>query len=154
MPFFLLALVVFGIATLLLGVFDSSRQRLPHEITIPAGVGLAGLLAGSAEAGGTWPEFARACAASLVGLALFVLIGFIAPHGLGGGDIALVPMLGLMLGYFGWGSVALGAASALGSAALTAATMLWRRRGSRVTTIAYGPFLLCGAWIGVIAGVH
>jgi leader peptidase (prepilin peptidase)/N-methyltransferase len=73
-------------------------------------------------------------------------------RGMGLGDVALAPVLGLVLGWLGWGPalVGLGAGFVIGAAVgVVLMAVGAARAGSRVP---HGPFLLTGAALGMLAG--
>jgi leader peptidase (prepilin peptidase)/N-methyltransferase len=73
-------------------------------------------------------------------------------RGLGFGDVKLAGVLGLYLGYLGWRSFAIGALTPSFLGGAFAIGLLVLRRANRKTAIAYGPFLIAGALIGVFVG--
>ena len=145
----LLLVVSAGIA---LFFIDLDCRRLPDAIVLPlwpatiAGLVLAGVLSGD------WPV-----ARALMGAGLWLLvIGGIwlatGGRGMGRGDVKLAPLLGLVLGWIGWGPASVGLAAAWLIGGLTAVILLAAGRTSRRQAIAFGPFLLTGYLIGVLAG--
>ena len=80
--------------------------------------------------------------------ALFV-VRIVDPRAIGGGDVKLAGLIGLHLGWLGWDTVALGSMFAFAGAGLFALVLvLMRRRGFGVR-IAFGPWLLGGAWAAI-----
>ncbi|MEV8525833.1 A24 family peptidase [Streptomyces sp. NPDC052000] len=138
-------------AVLLAGV-DLSVRRLPDILTLP----LAGVMAALLICAGVLPGHAgswiRALAGGLaLGGAYFVLF-LINPNGLGFGDVKLAVTLGMVLGWYGWGILFLGAfAGFLLGAAYGLGLMVLRRAG-RKDAIPFGPFMLGGAVVGVLLG--
>lgn len=80
-------------------------------------------------------------------LALFVFT----PSGIGFGDVKLALGLGAVLGWYGWDILFLGSFAGLFLASFFGVTLLVRGMG-RQATIAFGPFLLTGAWLGAVTG--
>ncbi|HMA46261.1 MAG TPA: prepilin peptidase, partial [Frankiaceae bacterium] len=70
--------------------------------------------------------------------------------GMGYGDVKLAGLLGLTLGWLGWGAVLLGLVAGVGCGGLAALGVLALRRAQRRTRIPYGPFLLAGALAGAL----
>ena len=88
-------------------------------------------------------------------LALFVfylLLRMLRAGGMGGGDVKLSGVLGVFLGYLGWDAVLTGAVAGFVFGGLFAAALLLARRGGRDTAVAFGPWMLLGAWAAILAG--
>ena len=71
---------------------------------------------------------------------------------MGGGDVKLAAVIGLVLGWHGWQALAVGAASAFVLGALHALALMASRRADGSTRIAFGPWMITGALIGIIVG--
>lgn len=80
---------------------------------------------------------------------LFFVLWFIYPRGLGYGDVRLAGVLGLALGWVGWGALLLGIWSGLllGGVLGGLLSLVTRRRD-----YPFGPFMLLGALLGVVLG--
>ena len=74
------------------------------------------------------------------------------PNGMGMGDVKLSGVLGLFLGYLGFGPLAVGVFAAFLLGGLAGILILLTRRGTRRTAIPFGPWMLAGAWLGILAG--
>lgn len=145
-------LLLVASAGIALVFIDLDCRRLPDAIVLPlwpattAGLVLAGVLSGD------WPV-----SRALMGAGLWLLvIGGIwlatGGRGMGRGDVKLAPLLGLVLGWIGWGPASVGLAAAWLIGGLTAVILLAAGRTSRRQAIPFGPFLLIGYLIGVLAG--
>ena len=144
--FLYLAAISFALA-----VIDVELHRLPNAIVLPAlPVGLALIGATAALTGDAAPLLT-----ALAGMLIFALVygipAFAIPGAMGMGDVKLAAVLGLYLGWLGATSAAVGliAGFLLGGAA--GVVLLLRGRG-RKAKIAYGPWLLAGAWTGIFLG--
>jgi leader peptidase (prepilin peptidase)/N-methyltransferase len=73
------------------------------------------------------------------------LAASIAPAGLGFGDVKLLGLLGLLLGWAGWGVLLTGVFLGLVVGALVSLMLLATRRAGWRTAIPFGPPLLAGA---------
>jgi leader peptidase (prepilin peptidase)/N-methyltransferase len=133
-----------------LSVIDLDVRRLPHRIVLPSYGIAALLLLPAAVAGPGWGAAVRGLAAAVLLYALYFLLSLY-PKGMGGGDVALAPLLGLYLGWLGWSSVAIGAFAGFLLGGIVGAVLLAGRRARRGTQIPFGPFMLAGAFVAVFA---
>jgi leader peptidase (prepilin peptidase)/N-methyltransferase len=141
-----------GAVGLALGVIDVDCHRLPDRLTLPSyPIGV--LLLGAASlARHDLPALARAALAAAVVFAVFFLLAFISPRSLGLGDVKLAGLLGLYLGWLGWGVLLLGLVAGFGVGAVAAVALLAGRRVGWRSDVAFGPSLLAGALLAVVAG--
>ncbi len=132
-----------------LAVIDLDCQRLPDRLTLPSfPVGLA-LLA----IPGDWSALGRAGLGAVAAGGAALLLALVAPSGgLGLGDVKLLGLLGLFLGWLGWGVLVLGVAVGFTLGALVAVGMLASRRAGLRDHLAFGPWLIAGALFAVVAG--
>ncbi|MFF4250951.1 prepilin peptidase [Streptomyces sp. NPDC001663] len=138
----------------LLAVVDFRVQRLPDVLTLPlagAALVLLGLTALVPEHAGDWPT--ALYGALVLGAAFFVLF-LINPGGMGFGDVKLALGLGAVLGWYGWPTVMLGTFAAFLLGALYGGALVVVRRAGRKTAIAFGPFLISGAFVGLLIGAY
>jgi hypothetical protein len=75
-----------------------------------------------------------------------------AGRGMGLGDVVLAPLLGLVLGWLGWGSSLVGLAPGFLGGAMVGVALIATGRAKRRSRIPHGPFMLAGALLGVFAG--
>jgi leader peptidase (prepilin peptidase)/N-methyltransferase len=133
-------------------LIDLDHHRLPDRIVLPSiGVG-AVLLALASWASGDWEALLRAGIGGAGLYALYYVIRFIQPRGMGGGDVKLAAVLGLYLGWLGWGPLAVGAFAAFLLGGVYAIVLLITRRARRTTPIPFGPWMIAGAWLGIGVG--
>jgi leader peptidase (prepilin peptidase)/N-methyltransferase len=132
-----------------LAVIDIETLRLPDRLTLPSyPVGLV-LLAIPAD----WPALGTAVLAAAVTGAAALLLALLAPRGgLGLGDVKLLGVLGLFLGWLGWGVLVVGVALGFALGAVAAVGMLASRRAGLRDHLAFGPWLIAGALVAVVAG--
>ena len=69
----------------------------------------------------------------------------LSPEGLGFGDVKLLGLLGLVLGWFGWGVLLAGVFLGLLTGGLVSLVLLVTRRAGWRTALPFGPPLLVGA---------
>jgi leader peptidase (prepilin peptidase)/N-methyltransferase len=150
-PYAVAALVV-AAAGVALFMIDLDHRRLPFAITGAMAVGTVLALAIDVVRHGPDPVPTALLSAGLW-LAIYGGIWLATGgQGMGLGDVALAPVLGLVLGWLGWGPalVGLGAGFVIGAAVGVVLLLSGRARaGSKVP---HGPFLLSGAALGMLAG--
>ena len=144
-----LYLVAIGVA---LAFIDIDVHRLPDVITLPSYPVVLALLAVAAAGTGDWSSYLRALVGGLVLWAFYRLLVAVYRKGMGMGDVKLGGLLGLYLGYAGWGALAVGAFGAFFVGGLYSLVLLAMRRANRKTGIPFGPFMLVGAALGVVVG--
>lgn len=161
----LVALLWFAAISIVLTVIDVEHQRLPDRIVLPSLVVILGLLttatvlvalsgdpSGTFEAWG-WAQLIRTFGGAAALFALYVVIALIYPAGMGGGDVKLAPIIGGLLGFIGgWGVLAVGAFAGFLLGALWGVALMIAKRAGRKSTIPFGPFMLAGAWVGILCG--
>ncbi|MFR0359010.1 prepilin peptidase [Streptomyces sediminimaris] len=146
--------LLLGPACVLLAVVDLRVRRLPDVLTLPlaaAALVLLGVAALLPEHAGDW--LTALYGALALGGAFFVLF-LINPGGMGFGDVKLALGLGAALGWYGWPTLVLGAFAAFLLGALYGGALVVVRRAGRKTAIAFGPFLIAGAFAGVLVGAY
>jgi leader peptidase (prepilin peptidase)/N-methyltransferase len=138
----------------LLTVVDLRVHRLPDVLTLPLAAAALVLLGLAALAPGDAGDWSTALLGTLgLGGGYYVLCR-INPAGMGFGDVKLALGAGAALGWYGWSTVLLGTAAAFLLGALYAGVLVALRRAGRRTAIAFGPFLLAGAFLGVLNGAY
>ncbi|MEL5990516.1 prepilin peptidase [Microbacterium phosphatis] len=140
----LVAHAAFLAVALILIRIDVREHRLPDVIVLPAAAGLA-LLLGLADG----DRIGRAALGGLMLFAFYLLVRAAVPSGLGGGDVKLAAVVGLVLGWHGWVELAAGAAAAFVLGGLHAVALLATGRASRGSHLAFGPWMLAGAWLAM-----
>jgi leader peptidase (prepilin peptidase)/N-methyltransferase len=146
------AYLAFAFVCVVLAVIDATTRLLPNRITYPAFPSIALLLLVASVGVGDLGRLARALVAAAAVGGLFLVLALISPRGMGLGDVKLAPTLGLALGWLSWPAVAVGLFSAFmlgGVAGLGAMAVL---RLSRKALLPFGPWLVAGALLGVLAG--
>ncbi|BDZ45117.1 hypothetical protein GCM10025866_10260 [Naasia aerilata] len=71
---------------------------------------------------------------------------------MGMGDVKLAGVLGLFLGFLGPAPLLVGIFAAFLLGGIAGIVVLVARRGTRRTALPFGPWMLAGAWIGILAG--
>jgi leader peptidase (prepilin peptidase)/N-methyltransferase len=144
-----LYLMAVGVA---LALIDLDLQRLPDALTLPSypvGLVLLGAASWAHHDGGS---MLRGVIGMAVLFAFYFAVAVIAPRGMGFGDVKLSGVVGLYLAWLGWGELAVGAFSAFAVGALVGVGLILFAGGGRKTRVPFGPFMLVGALIGILAG--
>jgi leader peptidase (prepilin peptidase)/N-methyltransferase len=139
-------------AGVVLAAVDLAIHRLPDRVTYPAAAVCAAALLVDAAVLDTWTALVRALAAAAAAFAVAGLAWLVAPQGLGRGDVKLLGLLGLLLGWFGWGVLLAGVFLGLLIGALVSLVLLATRRAGWRTAIPFGPPLLTGAVLALALG--
>jgi leader peptidase (prepilin peptidase) / N-methyltransferase len=135
-----------------LTLIDLDHHRLPDAIVLPSYPVLVALLA-FAAVGTDDPPVVRALLSAGIWLGLYGSLWLLtAGRGMGAGDVKLSGLLGLLLGWLGWGPSVLGLFAGFVVGSVVGVALLWSGRVSRRARIAHGPFMLVGAAVGVFVG--
>jgi leader peptidase (prepilin peptidase)/N-methyltransferase len=146
-----LAFGFFGVLSVALGAIDIAVYRLPDRLTLPAYPAMLALLSAAAVIGSDGGALLRALLASMALAASYLLLALLRPGQLGGGDVKLAALTGLGLGWLGWPIVMYGAALGFMLSALVSLALLAVRRISLRSAICFGPFMLGGALLAILA---
>ncbi|WP_341974329.1 A24 family peptidase [Microbacterium sp. LWO13-1.2] len=144
-------LALLGIGGWLL-VIDVRTHRLPNRIVLPTLVALLVLVVAEALLTGQSRPLIGAVLGMLILGGFYAALRMVSREGMGGGDVKLAAVIGVVLGWHGWQALAVGAASAFVLGALYALVLMALRRADRSTRIAFGPWMIVGAILGVAAG--
>lgn len=149
------ALLYLAAISVALALIDLDTRRLPDAIVLPSyPVALALLALASADPGGQpdWGALVRALVGGALLFVVYLVLVLVYPAGMGLGDVKLAGVLGLYLGWFGWGALAVGWFSAFLLGGIFAVGLLVGGRAGRKTGIPFGPWMLLGAAVGIVAG--
>ena len=130
---------------------DLAVQRLPDPLTGAAYAGTAVLLLAAAAVGGPWSALVRALLGGLALAGFYLLLMVISPSGMSLGDVKLAASLGTLLAWFSWRLLIAGGFAGLCLGAIAAGALLASQRVSRKHLIPFGPFMIAGAVLAVIA---
>ncbi|GHH89560.1 prepilin peptidase [Streptomyces capillispiralis] len=138
----------------LLAMVDFRVQRLPDPLTLPfaaAALVLLGPVSLAPEHAGEWTT--ALLGALALGAGYFVLF-LVNPGGMGFGDVKLALGAGAVLGWYGWPTVMLGTLAGFVFGALYGGALVVARKAGRKTAIPFGPFLISGAFAGLLIGAY
>jgi leader peptidase (prepilin peptidase) / N-methyltransferase len=133
-----------------LAASDLAEHRLPDKLTLPAIAVTAALVIAASWQLDDFAALGRAAIAAVAAGGFFLALALITRQ-IGGGDVKLAVLTGMLPGWLGWNHVVLALLSGLLLAAVTAAVLIATCRISRHDPLPLGPFLLAGALIGVLA---
>ena len=139
-------------ASVALAIIDVEHHRLPDAIVLPSyAVGLV-LLGASSALSGEWDALLRGVVGMAALFVFYLALALVKPGAMGLGDVKLAGVLGLWLGWLGWGELVVGAFAAFLLGGLFSIVLLATRRAQRTGGIPFGPWMLAGAWVGVLVG--
>ena len=144
-----LYLVAIGVA---LAFIDLDHKRLPDALTLPSYVVVTVLLGGAAVLGSDSGSFLRALLGGAAMFAVYFALCFAYPAGMGFGDVKLAGVLGLCMGWLGWGSWSVGLFLGFFLGGVFGIALIARRKGGRKTAVPFGPFMLLGALVAILVG--
>lgn len=142
-----LAFAGVGIA---LALIDLDVQRLPDQIVLPSYPVLGALLL----LGGDGSALLRAAEGTVALAAFFFVIWYVAPGGMGFGDVKLSGLVGAMTAYLSWGTFLVGAFLGFLLGAVAGMMLMAGGRAGRRTALPFGPFMVLGAWAAILGAGH
>lgn len=146
------AYLYFAAISIALALIDLDTRRLPNTIVLPSYPVGAALLGTAAALTGNWGALIGAAIGGAVLYAVYLLLALVYPGGMGFGDVKLAGVLGIFLGYLGWGPLIVGGFAAFVLGGAFALVLVAARRVTKGSGIPFGPWMLAGAWLGVFAG--
>jgi prepilin signal peptidase PulO-like enzyme (type II secretory pathway) len=136
-----------------LALVDIRTRRLPDPLTLPSyPIGAALLGIAVPFTGDGVRHFASALIGMAVLYAIYAVLFFINPNGIGWGDVKLAGVLGLYLGWLGLPVWATGMFLGFLLGALFGLGLILARRATRKTPIPFGPFMIAGTLLAVCVG--
>ena len=148
----LLAFLPFLWVLVALSLIDLEHKLLPNKIVYPSVLVAVPLLAVTAALGPGLDPWLRALLGGIAGAGGFLVVALISPAGMGMGDVKLAGLIGLFLGYLGWGRLALGFFASFALGAISGIVLMLAGRAGRKTAIPFGPFMALGAVMSALAG--
>jgi leader peptidase (prepilin peptidase) / N-methyltransferase len=148
------AFLYLGAIGVTLALIDLDVQRLPDAIVLPSYVVGAALLLVATLVETDWWAGLRAVIGMAALYGFYFLLVLINPRGMGFGDVKLAGVLGLYLGWLGWGELVSGTFMGFLYGGVVGLLMIALRRAGLKSKLPFGPFMLLGALTAVLVGGH
>jgi leader peptidase (prepilin peptidase) / N-methyltransferase len=136
-------------AGVLLAVVDLRARLLPNRVVLPTLAAGSALLVLPAALDDAWPALLRAVLGAAALFAAFLVLALASPGALGMGDVKLAALVGLYLGWLGWGPLLGGALAGFVVQAVVALGLLVARRIGLRGELPFGPAMLAGAAVAI-----
>lgn len=146
------AYLYFAAVSVALTLIDLDTRKLPNRIVVPSLVIAPVLFALASVGSGDWGALLRAIVGGAALFLFYFLMVIIYPQGMGFGDVKLAALVGLVLGYLGWGALIVGAFAAFLLGGVFSIALLVTGKATRKSGIPFGPWMLLGAWVGILCG--
>jgi leader peptidase (prepilin peptidase)/N-methyltransferase len=130
---------------------DAAVQRLPDALTAPAYAGTVAFLLLAAAVGGQWRDLLRAVLGGLALAVAYLALVVISRSAVGLGDAKLAASLGTLTAWPGWPTLIAGAFAGFLLGAIYGVGLLVSRRAHRGQHIPFGPFMIAGAFLVLLA---
>jgi leader peptidase (prepilin peptidase)/N-methyltransferase len=151
-PAVLPALLYLAAVSVALSLIDVDVKRLPDAIVLPSYGVLLVLLGVASLVEGDWWPFVRALIGAGAGFGFYFLLAVIYPSGMGFGDVKLAGVLGMVLGWYGWAELVVGAFTGFLLGGVVGVLLIVLRLGTRKTMIPFGPYMMLGTWLAIVWG--
>jgi leader peptidase (prepilin peptidase)/N-methyltransferase len=146
------AFLYLGAIGVALALIDIDVKRLPNAIVLPSYLVGATLLGLAAAIESSYSDYLRAGLGMAALFSLYFLLAFLYPAGMGFGDVKLAGVLGMYLGWLGWAEVVSGAFLGFLFGGVVGAALMAVRKAGRKSQIPFGPYMLLGALVAILAG--
>jgi len=145
----LAAYLAAALAAVVLAATDARVKRLPNAVVLPLYPITIAILGLAFLTDSHHGSLTRSLLAMLALATAFYLLALASPSSLGLGDVKLVGVLGLLLGWLSWEAVVTGVFLGFVVASVAGLALLLTRRAGRKDTIPFGPYLLLGALLAL-----
>ncbi len=135
-----------------LSVIDLEHFLLPNRIVFPLALVTIVLLTLAALGDRDWGALGRAVLGGVAGMVTLGVLHLASPRSMGFGDVKLAFVLGLALGWLGWGELVLGLFCGFLAGALVGVVLIALRRRGRKDHLPFGPFLAFGTLVVLLWG--
>ena len=148
------AYCLFFASLLAISLIDLDHYIVPNRIIYPTLAASAPLLLGAAALTHEWKSLERAALGGVAGFFAFLVIHVISPRGMGFGDVRLAGLIGVYLGWLGYGVIALGFFLAFLLASVIGIGLMITRLRGRKDAVPFAPFMAMGGVAAVLWGQH
>lgn len=135
-----------------ISVADIRVRLVPRVILYPTLALMTLALVAAAAVAGHWHPLLDAVIGGAAAFAVFFVIWFIAPRGMGFGDVRLAGVVGAGLGWLGFRQLFLGFLAAFVVGSVVGLTLMALKGTGRKTALPFGPALAAGCVVGVLWG--
>jgi leader peptidase (prepilin peptidase)/N-methyltransferase len=135
-----------------LSAIDLEHFLLPNRVVYPLALATLALLMLGAIGDGDWSALGRAVLGGVAGMLTLGALHVASPRSMGFGDVKLAFVLGLALGWLGWGELVLGLFCGFLAGALVGVGLIALRRRGRKDHLPFGPFLAFGTLVVLLWG--
>lgn len=142
----------FVAVTVVLVLTDLDHKRIPNRILYPGTVVAVALLVAGAALDDSIAAAGRGIAGGAAYFLLLLGIALMARGGFGFGDVKLAFLLGVFTAYASWESLAVGVFLAFVIGGVVSLLLLLLRRAGRRDALPFGPSLVAGAYVAIVAG--
>ena len=146
------AYLVLVFLTVALTFIDIDTHTLPNVIVLPAYPVMIALLVVASAGTGDWWALGRALISGALLWVFYFVLAIAWPGGMGFGDVKLAGVVGLSLGWLGWGALVVGGFGAFILGGVLSGVLIALGRVGRKDGLPFGPCLLAGAFVGVFFG--
>ena len=137
-----------------LSVIDWHTRLLPRVVVVPVTLAAIVVVTAVGLATGDREALVRSLVAMVLARSFFWVLWFVRSAGMGFGDVRLAAPVGLVLGWTGWGALAIGLWASFILFVLPALVVLVARRDLSLLkkSFPFGPFMVGGALVGLVWG--
>lgn len=131
---------------------DLDVRRLPNVLVLPAYGVLTVLFVAQSLVTGDWWPLTRAIIGGAAMFSFYFVAAIVYPGGMGFGDVKLAGVIGVALGWLGWGALIVGSFAAFLVGGVVGGLLMVARKADRRTAIPFGPWMIAGAVVGMVWG--
>ncbi len=146
------AFLYLGAVGVALAMIDIDVKRLPDALVLPSYLVAGILLAVAALADDRWDDLLRAAIGMVALYCFYFVLAWVYPAGMGFGDVKLAGVLGLCLGWLGWGELVVGAFLGFLFGGVLGLLLMAFGRAGRKSKLPFGPYMLAGAFASILWG--